>query len=97
MLSLSNAFDDEDVTDFDGRVRKYLGLTADAPLRYTAEPKIDGLSLSLRYENGVLVQAATRGDGRWAKTSPPTRAPSATFPQRSQVRQTCWKCAAKST
>ncbi|UOA27461.1 DNA ligase [Pseudosulfitobacter sp. DSM 107133] len=64
MLSLSNAFDDEDVIDFDGRVRKYLGLTADAPVRYTAEPKIDGLSLSLRYENGVLVSAATRGDGQ---------------------------------
>lgn len=63
MLSLSNAFDDEDVTDFDGRIRKYLGLGADAPLTYTAEPKIDGLSLSLRYEQGRLVQAATRGDG----------------------------------
>ncbi len=63
MLSLGNAFDDEDVTDFDARIRKYLGLGADAPLIYTAEPKIDGLSLSLRYEAGVLVQAATRGDG----------------------------------
>ncbi len=63
MLSLGNAFDDDDVTDFDARIRKYLGLGADAPLIYTAEPKIDGLSLSLRYEAGVLVQAATRGDG----------------------------------
>lgn len=63
MLSLSNAFDDEDVREFDGRIRKYLGLAADAKLSYSAEPKIDGLSLSLRYENGVLVQAATRGDG----------------------------------
>ncbi|MGH1369081.1 MAG: NAD-dependent DNA ligase LigA [Maritimibacter sp.] len=63
MLSLSNAFDDEDVEEFDTSIRKYLGLTADAELAYTAEPKIDGLSLSLRYENGVLVQAATRGDG----------------------------------
>lgn len=63
MLSLANAFDAEEVTEFDGRIRKYLGLGADAPLAYTAEPKIDGLSLSLRYEKGVLVQAATRGDG----------------------------------
>ncbi|MFY9209877.1 MAG: NAD-dependent DNA ligase LigA [Aestuariivita sp.] len=63
MLSLGNAFDDEDVTGFDSGVRKYLGLRADAPLAYTAEPKIDGLSLSLRYEAGRLVQAATRGDG----------------------------------
>ena len=63
MLSLANAFDAEEVTEFDARIRKYLGLGADAPLAYTAEPKIDGLSLSLRYENGVLVEAATRGDG----------------------------------
>ena len=63
MMSLSNAFADDDVTDFDGSIRKYLGLPPEAPLAYTAEPKIDGLSLSLRYENGALVQAATRGDG----------------------------------
>ncbi|MGC1494534.1 MAG: NAD-dependent DNA ligase LigA [Sulfitobacter sp.] len=63
MLSLSNAFDAEDVVDFDGRIRKYLGVNPDDPLAYTAEPKIDGLSLSLRYEDGHLVHAATRGDG----------------------------------
>ena len=63
MLSLENAFELGDVAEFDDRVRKYLGLKPDAPLLYTAEPKIDGLSLSLRYENGVLVRAATRGDG----------------------------------
>ncbi|EBA10854.1 NAD-dependent DNA ligase LigA [Roseobacter sp. CCS2] len=63
MLSLGNAFDDDDVHEFDQRIRKYLGLAADALLTYTAEPKIDGLSLSLRYEDGKLIQAATRGDG----------------------------------
>ncbi|HBS48818.1 MAG TPA: DNA ligase (NAD(+)) LigA [Rhodobacteraceae bacterium] len=63
MLSLGNAFDAEDVRGFDQSIRKYLGLGPDAPLAYTAEPKIDGLSLSLRYEDGRLVQAATRGDG----------------------------------
>jgi DNA ligase (NAD+) len=63
MLSLGNAFDDQDVRDFDISVRKYLGLEAADPLAYTAEPKIDGLSLSVRYEAGTLTQAATRGDG----------------------------------
>ncbi|MCA0043835.1 NAD-dependent DNA ligase LigA [Celeribacter litoreus] len=61
MMSLANAFDDEDVAEFDASVRKYLG--APGEIAYTAEPKIDGLSLSLRYENGVLISAATRGDG----------------------------------
>ncbi|MBE1296866.1 NAD-dependent DNA ligase LigA [Phycobacter azelaicus] len=63
MLSLGNAFEDEDVADFARSIRKYLGLSVQDPLAFTAEPKIDGLSLSLRYEDGVLVQAATRGDG----------------------------------
>ncbi|WP_223814276.1 NAD-dependent DNA ligase LigA [Roseicitreum antarcticum] len=63
MLSLGNAFNDEDVVDFVARIRKYLGFAPDMPLRFTAEPKIDGLSLSLRYEGGRLVHAATRGDG----------------------------------
>ncbi len=63
MYSLANAFDPADLADFDESVRSFLGLSPEAPLAYTAEPKIDGLSLSLRYERGRLVQAATRGDG----------------------------------
>ena len=63
MLSLANAFDDADLADFDAGVRRFLGLAAEAELAYTAEPKIDGLSLSLHYEAGRLTQAATRGDG----------------------------------
>ncbi len=63
MLSLGNAFDNDDVVSFDTSIRKYLGISEATSLSYTAEPKIDGLSLSLRYEDGVLIQAATRGDG----------------------------------
>ena len=64
MLSLGNAFDTADVEDFEDRILRYLGINDKTNLAYTAEPKIDGLSLSLRYESGQLVQAATRGDGQ---------------------------------
>jgi DNA ligase (NAD+) len=64
MMSLDNAFSDEELADFVARVRRFLSLGEDEPMAFTAEDKIDGLSCSLRYEKGVLVRAATRGDGQ---------------------------------
>ncbi|MFN4185401.1 MAG: NAD-dependent DNA ligase LigA [Hyphomonas sp.] len=64
MLSLDNAFTDEDVADFAVRIRRFLGLPPEETLAFTAEPKIDGLSLSLTYEKGKLTRATTRGDGQ---------------------------------
>jgi DNA ligase (NAD+) len=63
MLSLSNVFSEEEAREFIARVRRFLGLTDDDPIEIVAEPKIDGLSMSILYENGVFIRAATRGDG----------------------------------
>ena len=80
MLSLENAFDEADVADFIDRIRNYLGHAGD--LDFTAEPKIDGLSLSLRYEDGVLRQAATRGDGETGENVTENARTIADIPQR---------------
>jgi len=64
LYSLDNGFSDEDIAEFLARIRRFLNLAEDAPVAMTAEDKIDGLSLSIRYEGGRMVRAATRGDGQ---------------------------------
>ncbi|MGI9384974.1 MAG: NAD-dependent DNA ligase LigA, partial [Methyloligellaceae bacterium] len=95
MLSLGNAFNDEDVGEFLDRVRRFLGLAAEEPLAVTAEPKIDGLSITLRYERGRLVLGATRGDGTVGENVTanvrtikelPKRVAAADFPEVFEVR-----------
>ncbi len=81
MMSLDNAFSDEDLADFVQRVRRFLNLAEGAPLAFTAEDKIDGLSCSLRYEHGQLVRAATRGDGQVGEDVTPNVATITDIPQ----------------
>ncbi len=82
MMSLDNAFSDDEVAEFVARVRRYLNLAEGEPLAFTAEDKIDGLSCSLRYENGMLVRAATRGDGQVGEDVTANVAHIADIPQR---------------
>ena len=82
LYSLENAFDEAEVPEFVDRVRRFLNLPAGEPLAFTAEPKIDGLSLTLRYEGGLLVAAATRGDGETGENVTPNARTIGDIPER---------------
>ncbi len=81
MMSLDNTFSDEELAEFVARVRRFLSLAKDEPVAFTAEDKIDGLSCSLRYEQGKLVRAATRGDGQVGEDVTPNVAHISDIPQ----------------
>ena len=81
MMSLDNGFSGEEIAEWVARVRRFLALDDDAPLAFTAEDKIDGLSCSLRYEKGRLVRGATRGDGQVGEDVTPNVAHIADIPQ----------------
>jgi DNA ligase (NAD+) len=100
MLSLDNAFSDDDARDFVNRIKRFLNLTPFDDLALTAEPKIDGLSLSLRYERGRLVSAATRGNGAVGENVTANARTISDIPDLAFGRATCprsSRCAARST
>jgi len=86
MLSLAKAYTDQDVIDFAERGKRFFERDKGLELVFTAEPKIDGLSASLRYENGFLCEARRAAMGRWARTSPRTSKRSPTFLRSSKAR-----------